>query len=181
MGYGFRREISRSPGQIRSCLRRASSAVCRASRGQGGLIMSTKSNTLNSLPPAGPVNAVDGLALRGYDPVAYVMDHRAAPGRADIFHVLDGVTYRFTTAQHRDAFVADPQRHLPQYGGYCALAAAEGQKADADPTAFAIVDGKLYLNYDKEVQADWGGDVVGNVAKADANWPTTSALGEVER
>jgi hypothetical protein len=57
----------------------------------------------------------------------------------------------------------------------------KAQKADADPTAFAIVDGKLYLNYDKEVQADWGGDVVGNVAKADANWPTTSALGEVER
>ncbi len=143
--------------------------------------MSTKSYIRDPLPPAGPVNEVSGLALRGYDPVPYAMDRRAEPGRAEIFHILDGVTYRFTSAQRRDAFVADPQRYLPQYGGYCALAAAEGQKADADPMAFAIVDGKLYLNYDKDVQADWGGDVVGNIAKADAGWPATSALGEVER
>ena len=74
--------------------------------------MATKSNIPSSLPPVGPVNEVSGMALRGYDPVAYVMDHRAAPGSAEIFHVLDGVAYRFTTAQHRDAFVDDPQVHF---------------------------------------------------------------------
>jgi hypothetical protein len=78
---------------------------------------------------------------------------------------------RFASAAHRDAFVADPERYAPQYGGYCAWAVAHGKTAGVDPQAWKIVGGKLYLNYSKDIQRQWEEDVPGYVEKADANWP----------
>lgn len=115
-----------------------------------------------------------GLALKGYDAVAYFVDGRAVRGNAAFQHVVDGVTYRFASAAHRDRFAQEPQRFLPQYGGFCAWAVSRGYTADTDPLAWRIVDGRLFLNYDRSVQRQWEGDVKGNVAKGDANWPGLS-------
>lgn len=113
----------------------------------------------------------DGLALAGYDAVAYLEEQRAVPGTADLTVRHEGATYRFSTAAHRDAFQADPGKYLPAYGGYCAYGVSRGYKVKVDPDAFTVVDGRLYLNYDKGVQSRWLKDIPGYVAKADANWP----------
>ena len=112
-----------------------------------------------------------GLAMRGYDPVAYFREGKPVVGRSEFTAAHDGATYRFASASNRDAFVAAPSRYLPAYGGYCAWAAAQGYKADADPQAFAVVGDRLFLNYNRDVHRTWEKDVGGNVAKADANWP----------
>jgi YHS domain-containing protein len=113
-----------------------------------------------------------GVAIGGYDPVAYFTDGRAIKGRPGFSARHDGATYWFASAAHRDQFVAAPQRYLPQYGGYCAYGVAQGGKFDVDPTAFAVVDGKLYLNLDHDVQTLWRKDVPGFIQKADQQWPS---------
>jgi len=115
-----------------------------------------------------------GLAVKGYDVVAYFVDGRAVSGDARFEHTVDGVRYRFASAANRDRFAREPQRFLPQYGGFCAFAVSRGHTADTDPLAWRIVDGRLFLNYDRSVQREWEGDVKGNVAKADTNWPGLS-------
>ncbi len=112
-----------------------------------------------------------GLALQGYDPVAYFTDARPILGKAEFSARHDGATYRFATAANRDAFVAAPAKYSPQYGGYCAFGMASGYKAPIEPDAWTIVDGKLYLNYNRSVRSRWSSDVPGHVKKADAHWP----------
>lgn len=112
-----------------------------------------------------------GLAIRGYDPVAYFTEGRPVEGlRA---HALEwnGATWRFASAEHKAMFEAEPERFAPRYGGYCAWAVSQGYTASVDPEQWRIVDGGLYLNYDAAVQARWLADVPGFIAKADANWP----------
>ena len=120
-----------------------------------------------------PVNAsfVSGTGAGGYDVVAYFAQSDAIKGDAAITAEHDGVTYRFASTANRDAFIADPARYLPQYGGYCAYAVSQGHTADVDPEAWTIVDGKLYLNYSKEVRAIWQSDVPRHIRLADENWP----------
>jgi len=115
---------------------------------------------------------VDGVAVGGYDPVAYFTQNKPVPGDAGITTDYMGATWRFASAQNRDAFVADPKRYAPQYGGYCAYAVASGYTAKGDPQAWKIVDGKLYLNYSKGVQKRWVQDIPGYITKADGNWPS---------
>jgi YHS domain-containing protein len=130
---------------------------------------------------AAEVNAVDGIAVKGTDVVAYFTEGRAVAGSAAFSVDHGGVEYRFASAEHRDRFLADPQAYLPQYGGFCAYAAARGYKADVSPDAFRVVDGRLYLNYDRAVLAEWAKDVPGYVAAADRNWPTVRLLEDVVR
>lgn len=111
------------------------------------------------------------LALQGYDPVAYFTDDAPRQGVSAHAFDWDGKTWYFTSAKNRAAFAADPIRYAPQYGGYCAWAAARNYLAPIDPTAWAIVDGKLYLNYDSGIQRRWSRDPAGFIARADANWP----------
>ncbi len=122
---------------------------------------------------AGPEVNLDraGLALRGFDPVAYFTDGKPSAGKAEITAVHDGATYRFASVANRDAFVAAPEKFLPQYGGYCAYASALGKKADGDPAIWKIVDGKLYLNYNRSIGERWGADVPGYIEKGDRAWP----------
>jgi YHS domain-containing protein len=115
-----------------------------------------------------------GLAVQGYDVVAYFVEGRAVPGDAAFEHTIDGVRYRFASAANRDRFVREPERFRPQYGGFCAWAVSRGYTANTDPLAWKIVDGRLFLNYDRSVQRQWEGDIRGNVAKGDANWPGLS-------
>ena len=115
--------------------------------------------------------AAGGVAINGYDPVAYFTD--AAPVRGDAAHALqwNGATWHFASAENQAKFEADPTAYAPQYGGYCAYAASKGGLATTDPAAWTIVDDKLYLNFSRDVKTIWSEDIPGNITKADANWP----------
>ena len=112
-----------------------------------------------------------GLALKGYDPVAYFVENKPVKGRTEFTAQHEGATYRFASAANRDAFAAAPAKYAPQYGGYCAFGAAGGYKAPIEPDAWTVVDGKLYLNYSQSVRRQWSSDIPGYLRKADANWP----------
>ncbi len=111
------------------------------------------------------------LAVSGHDPVAYFTMGKPVEGSADHEYEWNGATWRFASQENLESFKADPEKFAPQYGGYCAWAVSQGYTASADPDAWKIVDGKLYLNYSKDVQQHWSEDIPGNIAKADGNWP----------
>ena len=111
-----------------------------------------------------------GLAVDGYDPVAYFEAGSPIAGSPEFTATHGGATYRFANAANRERFIADPSRYLPAYGGYCAYGVANGYKVKVDPDAFTIEGGKLYLNYDKGVMKKWRADVRTYIAKADSNW-----------
>jgi len=113
-----------------------------------------------------------GVALKGYDPVAYFSEKKPVPGKPEFTARHEDATYRFASAANRDAFAAAPAKYAPQYGGYCAFGMASGYKAPIEPDAWTVVEGKLYLNYSQSVRRQWSSDVPGYVRKADANWPT---------
>ena len=115
-----------------------------------------------------------GLALDGYDPVAYFTENKPVKGTREFTFEFEGATYRFASAAHRERFTKEPAKYVPQYGAFCAWAVSRGYTADTDPLAWRIVDGKLYLNYNASVQKKWEEDIPGNIGKADANWPGLS-------
>jgi hypothetical protein len=113
-----------------------------------------------------PVNVdKNGIALHGYDLVAYFSDGKALGGSPKYQFEWSAATWRFASAANRDRFARQPDAYTPQFGGYCAWAVSRNYTADVDPEAFAIVDGKLYLNYSKLVQAQW-----------QAAWSSASAM-----
>ena len=121
---------------------------------------------------AGPeLNASStGLAMQGYDPVAYFTKGEPSKGSYKIASVYNDAMYRFESEEHKAAFDADPEAYLPAYGGYCAFGAAMGFKFDGDPNHWKIVDGELYLNLSQDIQERWNGDIPGFIQQADANW-----------
>lgn len=112
-----------------------------------------------------------GLAIDGYDPVAYFDEGRPIKGEKTYTYQWADATWRFSSQEHLERFRQDPERYAPQYGGYCAWAAAKGKKANGDPEVWALVDGKLYLNYDEDIKAEWEKDIPGFIEAADAKWP----------
>ncbi len=133
---------------------------------------------LFAAPPAladqGPVHTslLSRVAVGGYDPVAYFTDGRPVRGTSEHRVTHQGYEYRFASAEHLAAFRANPSRYTPQYGGYCAWAVANGYTAAGNPQNWRIVDGKLYLNYNDEIQTRWERDIPGFIASANANWPS---------
>jgi len=117
------------------------------------------------------VYAEDGVALKGADPVAYFTDSAYVQGDAAYSHDWNGATWHFASAENRDLFAGEPEKYAPQYGGYCAWAVSQGNTAAIDPNAWEIVDSKLYLNYNQNVQERWAEDIPGNIEKAEQNWP----------
>ena len=113
-----------------------------------------------------------GLALRGYDPVAYFDTGRPTKGLPSIDATVNGARYLFATEEHRKAFHADPAKYTPQFGGFCAIGTSFGEKVDADPETGRVVDGKLYVNFNAKVQALFNKDIPGTIARAKQNWPT---------
>jgi len=115
-----------------------------------------------------------GLAIQGYDPVAYFTNGKPVEGKKDITLDYQGTTYRFATAANRDAFKTNPGKYEPQYGGWCAYAmGSNGEKVDVDPETFKIVDGKLYLFYNKffnNTLKTWNKDEAHLKPNADKNW-----------
>jgi YHS domain-containing protein len=128
---------------------------------------------------AGEFFEKDGVALRGYDAVAYVKDGQAVKGSAQYKAAYKGSSFQFSSQAHRDAFAADPAKYAPQYGGFCAFGMSKGYKAATDPAAFTVVNGKLYLNYNRDVQRQWSADVPGFVALADKQWPMAQRQAKV--
>jgi YHS domain-containing protein len=114
------------------------------------------------------------LAIEGYDPVAYFTDNSAVEGKKEFSCSYDGVVYRFANARHLETFKADPQKFQPQYGGWCAYAmGAKGEKVDIDPETFKVLDGKLYLFYNRffnNTKTSWDKDEANLKARADNNW-----------
>jgi YHS domain-containing protein len=121
---------------------------------------------------AGEVFVDDGVAIKGYDPVAYFAQNKPVEGSKAFTAMHMGATFRFSSAANRDAFLASPERYAPQYGGFCAYAASRGYKAKTEPDVFAIVNDKLYLNYDENVGKTWSADAHGYIRDADAKWDT---------
>ncbi|MEO1673682.1 MAG: YHS domain-containing (seleno)protein [Cyanobacteria bacterium J06631_2] len=113
----------------------------------------------------------NGLAIRGTDPVAYFTQGSPASGKPEFSHDWSGATWLFANEEHRDLFAANPEQYAPQYGGFCAWAVSQGYTAPIDPQAWKIVDDKLYLNFNEDIQGRWEKDIPGNIQKADSNWP----------
>lgn len=133
----------------------------------------------------GASDAVDGVntgyfgnvAIQGYDPVAYFTDGRATMGSPTISKKWLGATWYFASVQHRDAFISEPVRYAPQFGGFCTGGmSVKEASANLDPEAFRIVDGKLFLFSGKEgLEEDFDANPAPVIAKAEAEWPAVEA------
>ncbi len=130
--------------------------------------------------PVPAVNADQGIGLKGYDPVAYFITGAPTKGSEQYSFAWKGVTYRFASTGNLEKFKADPEKYLPQYGGYCAYAMSLDRIADIDPSRWAIVNGKLYLNNGFVAERLWSLNKNGNIVSADRNWPQypKKAVGE---
>lgn len=115
-------------------------------------------------------NLKDGVAIQGYDPVAYFVEGKAVLGLKEIKTQYDNATYYFATDVNKEEFVKNPDKFVPQYGGYCAYGLSKGYKASIDPKAFTIVEDKLYLNYSLDVKAEWMKQREERIVKANENW-----------
>jgi YHS domain-containing protein len=115
------------------------------------------------------------VAVHGHDVVAYFTAGSPTVGKSDFSAKHEGAVYHFSSAANRDAFKANPAKYAPQFGGFCAMGVALDKKLDGDPTAWKIVDNKLYLNVNKDVQKKWNEDVPGNLVKAVSSWPAIKA------
>ncbi|MCZ6718006.1 MAG: YHS domain-containing (seleno)protein [Candidatus Poribacteria bacterium] len=118
---------------------------------------------------------VNGVAMRGYDPVAYFTEQRPVLGSPDITHQWMDVTWQFDNISNRDKFAEDPERYAPQYGGYCAYAVSKGSTAPTDPAAWTVIDDKLYLNVSKSVRSLWLPNARSHIETANENWPRLKA------
>ena len=119
-------------------------------------------------------NASDGLGIKGYDPVAYFMDKKAVKGNKDYNASYQGITYYFSSPVHRAEFLKNPAQYEPQYGGWCAYAMGhDGSKVEVDPETFKIIDGRLFLFYNRffnNTLKSWNKDEARLHSQADNNW-----------
>jgi len=111
-------------------------------------------------------------AIAGYDVVSYYTEGHAVKGKKEIAYRYADADWHFASEENLKAFKDNPEKYLPQYGGYCAFGCSRGYKAPTEPDAFTVVNGKLYLNYNKDVRTEWNKDRDALIKKADANWAT---------
>jgi YHS domain-containing protein len=116
----------------------------------------------------------NNLAIEGYDPVAYFIDNKAIEGKKELAVSYEGLTYYFSSEKNKDLFKQSPSKYEPQYGGWCAYAmGATGEKVAVDPETFKVLNGKLYLFYNKffnNTLKTWNKDEASLKQKADASW-----------
>jgi YHS domain-containing protein len=112
-----------------------------------------------------------GVGLHGYDPVAYFTVGKPTAGSEKFEATYEGVRYRFSNAENREAFTKEPAKYVPAYGGFCAMGASLGKKFDGDPNYWKIVNGKLYVNVNADVDKAWKEDPAANISKGNQNWP----------
>jgi len=113
----------------------------------------------------------EGVAVQGYDPVAFFTDNKPVKGKEAFVARHKGATYRFASKENRDLFKKNPEKYAPVFGGYCAYGVSRNKLVEIDVEAFQIVDGRLLLQYSKGVREDFNKDVKGNLKKAETNWP----------
>lgn len=117
-----------------------------------------------------PVFSDKNGAIRGFDPVAYFQKGAPMKGEKDLSFDWQGAIWHFANAENRRLFSENPTMYAPQYGGFCAYGLAQGNEVKIEPEAWSIVDGKLYLNYDLEVQKKWDAARADFIKTADKNW-----------
>jgi YHS domain-containing protein len=113
----------------------------------------------------------NGIALKGYDPVAFFTQNKPVIGTAEFESKYNGGRYLFASAEDKAAFDANPAKYEPQFGGFCAFGVSRGHTAPIKVEAFQIVNGRLLMQYDLTVRKDFQKDTEGNLKKADENWP----------
>lgn len=108
---------------------------------------------------------------QGYDLVSYFTDKKPVKGNGDHVVMQNGINYLFASDEHKKMFQANPEKYLPQFGGWCAMGVALGKKVGGDPLVWKIIDGKLYLNLNERVSQIWTKNLSANIQKANTNWP----------
>lgn len=128
---------------------------------------------LSTLASAKELQNLDrnGVAIQGYDPVAFFTDNRPVKGNAQFQSEDRGARYYFASSEHKAAFDKEPAKYEPQFGGYCAYGASQGHKAPVKIEAWQIVNGRLLMQYDLGVKDNFNKDQQNNLSKADRNWP----------
>ena len=138
-----------------------------------------KGNPKNLMPAhAGGVidkTFFDHVAIKGYDTVAYFTERRPVKGSPKFAQEWLGATWHFANATNRDTFVTNPEKYMPQFGGYCSKAMSDGFVKSLDPKAWRIIDGKLYVYASKKGRDNFAKDIPGRTAQAKANWPGIKA------
>jgi YHS domain-containing protein len=135
------------------------------------IVVARSSAVAGSYTPVPAVNASEGIGLKGYDPVAYFVNGQPTKGEEQYSFAWKGTTYRFASQENLNRFKADPEKYLPQYGGYCAYAMSLNRIADIDPSRWAVVNRKLYLNNGFVAEKLWSLNKSKNIESADRNWP----------
>ncbi|PIF31523.1 YHS domain-containing protein [Flavobacterium sp. 9] len=119
-------------------------------------------------------NLENKVAIQGYDPVGYFNQGKAIKGKKEISASYQGVIYKFSSSENKDAFLKNPSKYEPQYGGWCAYAmGSAGEKVEINPETFKIVDGKLYLFYNayfNNTLKSWNKEETKLKSQADTNW-----------
>lgn len=109
----------------------------------------------------------NGIAIRGYDTVAYFTQARPVEGDDQFTTEWQGATWKFSSQEHLDLFTTDPEKYAPQYGGYCAYGVAQNNLVKIEPDQWTIHDDKLYLNYNAKLNKEWKKDIPGFIKTAD--------------
>lgn len=112
-----------------------------------------------------------GIAVGGYDTVAFFTDHKPVNGDPGISTKYQGATYIFSSKEHKGLFEAAPDKYVPEYGGFCAYGVSVGALFPIDIKTWQVRDGKLYLNLNQSILKKFNADFKGNVSKAEKNWP----------
>lgn len=112
----------------------------------------------------------DSVAIKGYDAVAYFTEGKPTKGASEFTFSWQGAQWRFANARHRELFSTDPTRYAPQFGGFCSMALTRGTTLAADPEAWAVVDGKLYLSVSKQGIQEFKQNPAEHAKKAEAAW-----------
>ena len=139
-----------------------------------GIALATLANPAHAVKQTGAEynTLFAGLGAKGYDVVAYFTDGKPVAGSDHQTAEYGGVKWQFASREHRDLFVADPAKYAPQYGGFCSWGVSQGKLFDVDPVnGWKVVDGKLYLNFNADINATFARDAGGFIAKAERNWP----------
>ena len=113
----------------------------------------------------------DGVAVQGYDVVAFFTDNKPVKGKVEIQSIYKNARYYFASTEHKQMFDADPAKYEPEFGGYCAYGVSKGYTVPVEIDAFQIVNGRLLMQYNKKAREKFNEDSLGNLKKADTNWP----------